>query len=55
MNTPIRASGLACVVHLLQHLPEEDYAHKENYAGFEAPSTRIRRFLYPQIFLCGYT
>ena len=23
--------------------------------GTQAPSTRIRRFLYPQIFLCGYT
>lgn len=29
MNTPIWGSGLACVVHLPQHLPEEDYAQRE--------------------------
>ena len=25
------------------------------FIPIQAPSTRIRRFLYPQIFLCGYT
>ena len=29
MNTPMWGSGLACVVHLPQHLPEEDYAQRE--------------------------
>ena len=29
MNNPIWGSGLACVVHLPQHLPGEDYAQRE--------------------------
>lgn len=29
MNTPVWGSGLACVVHLPKHLPEEDYAQRE--------------------------
>ena len=28
---------------------------KTNGTAIKAPSTRIRRFSYPQIFLCGYT
>ena len=47
----------ACCLLLIGTLGSNDADGNEKVIktiGNKAPSTRIRRFLYPQIFLCGY-
>ena len=40
-------------VFFIHHMFQLEMWHILSHS--QAPSTRIRRFLYPQIFLCGYT